>query len=179
VDGFVMAEPDVEKLAHSMFVVADRFHRAANYLSQAPDPHLQLVSIANIAFAMEMYFKCLIVLDTGKDPDWKHDYVELFSLLSPETQKRIKDCYNKHPGAIMVKHMAALMTATGTPPLEAQTFEAKLTRSKDAFRNLRYIYQYASPEWDANEMLECIVSLIRYLRPDWFPNEPEPTSRSR
>jgi hypothetical protein len=166
-------QSEIENLAQSMFVVAERFHKASQILIQHvkahADPDQGIAAVVNLAFAVEMYFKCLITLDTKEDPSWKHDYVVLFAKLTPETQSKIREYYDKRPLAAIQKTMSELMIANGDPEAANQfSFDSILTKSKDAFRNIRYIYQYPGYEsFEAGDLVSCLKQAILDIHPSW------------
>src|SRR5262249_3296105 len=61
------------------------------------------------AFSLELYFKCLLLIETGKWPKKTHNLRELFRMLPPVRQKRIKELhaveFDLAPGsAELLKH---------------------------------------------------------------------------
>lgn len=78
-----------------IFLQANGFSQAYNILSD--QEHLPPTTMASIgypqivlsAFAIELYLKCLICIETGRAPPHGHHLKHLFDRLAPETRRRI------------------------------------------------------------------------------------------
>src|SRR3977135_3771278 len=94
-----------------MFLLAEEFLRASRLLAQIhrqPDfPRDKWVprpSIMLAAFSLELFFKCLYVLDHGKTVRQlrTHNLETLFKLLSPETQSKIREYFDPAEGQMLI-----------------------------------------------------------------------------
>jgi hypothetical protein len=89
-----MNAPSVQPKA--IFEHADTFFHAINQLQRSPSAVIGAVAMpvmAVSAFASELYFKTLIVLD-GKPAPRSHDLYDLFSKLSPITRESLEVRWN-------------------------------------------------------------------------------------
>lgn len=60
--------------------------------------------MVNAAFALELYLKCLIQIDTGKLPRSTHEYDKFFKLLPASTGKEIQAAFDMPPSTNRVGH---------------------------------------------------------------------------
>ncbi len=143
-----MTAPTMKKPDPALiFLQADGFSRAYNML--ADQRHLSPSEAATIgypqivisAFAIELYLKCLICIETGKAPRGHH-LKQLFDRLSPETRRRICAIWDgevKTRRASLWDAMeASSPTATGPVP---RALPEALACGNKAFEKVRYIYE--------------------------------------
>jgi hypothetical protein len=80
---------------HKMFVAAEANLSAATVIERASNPHLAWPGIILRALALEVLFKCLILIE-GNTYTKSHDLVDLFNLLSDKSKNRITELAKPH-----------------------------------------------------------------------------------
>ncbi len=116
------------------------------------------------AFSLEVYLKCLFMIDKGKEPKWEHDLVTLFTELSPDTQTDIQ------------AHFGDLVK--GLPGEFPEDLDTILEMIRDAFKDWRYRYdgrgktaQFVGVEIVIKAVQKTIWAkepgLENWLRPDY------------
>jgi hypothetical protein len=91
-------------------------------------------------FATELYFKCLLCLETGGVPQ-THNLKTLFDALLPKTRKRLQELWDidiRKPERQKV--LAHIRTFPDGHKLR-EDLPGALKLGADAFRELRYIYE--------------------------------------
>jgi hypothetical protein len=188
-----------------IFVVAEQFYWAGQLAARIPHevevgnpnygfgrglPNMPIASIACLAFALELYFKCLIRLG-NKPKETGHDLVKLFKKIGVRHQAAIKTYFRQHIDDLRA-HLEREYAASGRS-VPKPDFDFVLSTSKDAFSRMRYVYEKGIPPdtgWLASEILEGARQAILAKRPDWirarqvFPAgeiivRPRPTSHIR
>jgi hypothetical protein len=97
------------------------------------------------SFAVELYLKCLYVLDTNQVPEATHDWMALFKALASETRVIIRDAFNdnvrKDP---VLRHLKLV-----NPQAPALTdFDISLQVAARTFDKRRYLYEITGPgDW--------------------------------
>jgi hypothetical protein len=181
------APPDLTTLAFLIFTHAKRLDGAAHLigLQTSKNPNFIVPYVVMASFVFELYLKCLVVLDTNKRPPNIHDYVKLFELLSDSSKAKVKEVYDNNPSP------ALEMVRTGKFPKELNpehvaflkakdfSFEATLSRAKNAFENFRYIYEeWHDPqddpkfEFSVNSIVQGVIEAIKAQRPAWYEQDP-------
>src|ERR1700723_3619787 len=78
----------------AIFLIGDQYHNASQFLAVATKGGVahdfRMPAIVCAAFALELFFKCLVTTETGKTPGI-HDLRQLFNALNKNTQNRIRD----------------------------------------------------------------------------------------
>jgi hypothetical protein len=108
------------------------------------------------AFALEVYLKCLILLDGAEHEDL-HDLYKLFSKLKTPSQDKVRALYAPHFkfGQKVLDHFH--QHAGGSK--ETASLELFLERSSKAFIELRYYYELPLKKgygWTGMEISDCI-----------------------
>jgi hypothetical protein len=109
------------------------------------------------AFALELYLKCLIVIE-GQAAPRTHDLAALFAQLSADAQADIKRRYNEYraglPDGFPINH----------------DIEDALKKSARAFEKLRYVYEGRLNEgdgWACHQVMVAVRDRIDSLHPGW------------
>ncbi len=153
------------------------FHRSANLLYEKADgprtmDHI-IPSYVLFAFSLELYLKCLAILDSGAQL-WNHDLLGLYKQISPANQSRLKELYadSVRHGLEKRLHFKATLEEAGAQMVNPDDLEAVLGESKSAFAQLRYIHEQPSKSNDgsgrrfvAGAALSASVKLIFELAP--------------
>jgi HEPN domain-containing protein len=127
-------------------------------------PNMDSAANASSAFALELYFKCLIRIGK-KRPERSHNLVELFSKIAKRHQIAIRRYFNKNSSDVR-KYLEREFSGRAIPePL----FDYVLTNSKDAFERMRYAYEGHPPDtgWLASDILHGARGQILSMYPNW------------
>ena len=162
----------------NIFVVADQFRHASKVLNltlagvmtlageKAPFD-LQVPMVTSSAFALELYLKCLIAMETGKKPPEIHELDKLFERLHPDTRAGIR----RHFDATGASTIAVIKGAFEQHGMAAPTidFDYVLKASRRAFPLARYIYEGMPGEqgWVAEMIMEGARAVILERFPHW------------
>jgi hypothetical protein len=150
-----------------VFLVADQYWKASWTMAEAP--HMQdvlLPSVVCAAFALELYFKSLRIMDKGAYSD-EHNLRALFDQLGAPTQQRIR--------ALFVPYLLAAQKAdddisdAGGHPRSTVNFDSVLDASRQAFKFLRYVHEGLPPMsgWSASGISKATRQAILERHPDW------------
>jgi len=122
---------------------------------------LTLAIATNAAFSLEMYLKCLLLLEEGRAP-YGHDIYRLFHSLSQSTRSELtKD----HEAFVNSKpSFAAQARQTGT----STNLEELLKLGRNAFTAFRYAHEQIPSKTDfgLNGLTCCVRERILKLRPN-------------
>lgn len=143
------------------------FAQAANYLltltPSAPRPGdtaaMSFISphITCMAFALELYLKLLIRVETGKNAPALHDLCLLFDRLSGGAKATIEDLWSRH-GA--VAHFRATRVGEGE-----YSFESSLRESAKAFEEWRYASEAEPCNWTASPIVAVVDTYLAVTYP--------------
>jgi len=164
-DIFIVAEQfrATAYLAHRIPVIA----RNVPELHQVNTLHLPTSVMVCSALALELYFKCLIRLGR-KSFSRAHDLVGLFALIAPKQQARIRRCWKQSYLEIVRSDLTRFYALSGRPMPKAN-FNTALSISKDAFTQIRYVYEGVESDtgWVADGILDCARKRILEMHPNW------------
>ena len=159
-----------------IFRIAEWFWLASNTLGEHVSARRGVLvpKIVLSAFSLELYFKCLIAVETGKKPPSGHNLRWLFNKLSNDTQQSIRDCFD-NPDQRETHFREVLKNPE--PPIPKHVFgssfdfDALLDESSKAFQRFRYIFENLEPKdyaaWKADYILKCTRQVIIGMHPDW------------
>jgi hypothetical protein len=156
------ANPD-PKLA---FVSAEAFLEICKVLTAAINSGnrgiLSLALATNAAFSLEMYLKCLLLLEEQRAPHL-HDMHDLFHALSSSTQSELIEAHEN----FVSFNPSFIEQARQT---ESQTdLENLLKLGRNAFTDFRYVHERIPSEtvWGLNGLTKCVRERILELQPSW------------
>jgi hypothetical protein len=147
---------------HDIFLSAIEFEQATRILGKLPylvfvgDPFAVLG-----AFAVELYLKCLLMLDTGASVRG-HNLRKLYNSLSPKMKQHVKELYDRRRKGYVA-----------WSPYHAINLDMLLDRCSDVFEVARYRYEKnnskaASGSWSVIEPLRDAVKIaIWEIKPEW------------
>lgn len=140
---------------YKIYLLAEHYTEASNLLAEQAKvaewgtsaPKLLLSS-----FAMELYLKCLFVIDNGMAPPRGHDLLVLFEALDKRTQIDIRQAFERN-----ISHDDVLMHLHIINP-KAQKFldfDRSLKAAKNTFDKRRYLYEelFVEEEWYYADLL--------------------------
>ena len=127
----------------------------------ASDARMVIPRMMNRAFALELYLKCLILLDGGTIP-MSHEYDVLFNRLSDLTkadlERRYEESIQSNSVALAIKsHFAS--AEFGLPQVLAA--EAR------AFVRWRYVFEGVPPSFLSEWLLQAARERALDCNPDW------------
>jgi hypothetical protein len=97
------------------------------------------------SFAVELYLKCLFVLDTNAAPPKKHDWEKLFDALAPHTRAAIRDAFDR---IVRSDPILPLLNVINPPAQKVTDFKRSMAAAKDTFDKRRYLFESQPPrEW--------------------------------
>jgi len=118
-------------------------------------------SIINAVFAVELYLKCLLVIDNRPRPQ-KHELSMLFDNLLDDRKKSVEELYletaKKSPGEYSL------------PPLAHGDYAIRhwLKDNENVFIEMRYVYELASCRGgNPFAPLNALRGVILRIKPDW------------
>jgi hypothetical protein len=123
---------------------------------------LTLAIATNAAFSLEMYLKCLLLLEHGQAPR-VHDIYDLFHALSSSTQSELTKDHEKFVNSNPLFLEQACQTGSTTD------LEELLKLGRNAFTDFRYAHEQipSGTVWGLNGLTFCVCQRILKLRPDW------------
>jgi hypothetical protein len=123
---------------------------------------LSLALATNAAFSLEMYLKCLLLLEQGLAARG-HDIHALFHSLSSSTRSELTRAHEKFAGS-----NSALMERLSQEGLPTN-LEELLKRGRNAFTDFRYAHEQIPSKTDfaLNGLTKCVRERILELQPSW------------
>ena len=97
------------------------------------------------SFAVELYLKCLFVLDTNIAPLKEHDWEKLFDALALHTKTAICDAFER---IVRSDSVLSHLDVINPEALKVTDFKRSLTAAKNTFDKKRYLYEsQPTGEW--------------------------------
>jgi hypothetical protein len=163
-----MSAPSVQSKA--IFDHADTFFHAIDQLQRSPSAVIGAVAMPVMvvsAFASELYFKTLIVLDGNQAPR-SHDLYDLFSKLSPKAKAHLESRWNP----IIRDREELLKNIEHHTASIPRILEDALKEGREGFERLRYIYEGGDPfRFSLGDLPLAIRRTILDLQPSWSPQD--------
>jgi hypothetical protein len=168
-----------------IWVQADSFYQSLYVLCNvhSNDPQVGAVlaqpSMVIGALTIELFFKCIICLHTGRVPH-THHLRELFDKLSPETQLQILEGW-KPIAKYREKEWDQIEKDLGEAI--ARDLPTALTRGSEAFEQIRYSYEIVVGEpmqYYLQDLPRLLGHIILQMKPEWrnLRRVPEPLPRA-
>lgn len=148
------------------FVSAETFFEICKVLHTAIQSGntriLTLAMATNAAFSLEMYLKCLFLLEEGRAPRG-HDIHRLFHALSHSTQSELTEAHENFVSSNPSFVQRARRTQSPTD------LETLLRLGRSAFTDFRYAHERIPSEtvWGLNGLIKCVRERILELQPSW------------
>lgn len=121
-----------------IFSSAEQFEQTAALLSQQigiPGSQPPITPfVVNITFSIELYLKCLIVIETKQKPKKTHQLHALFNKLSPESKKAITNDFDS-----MINSNKTMLAVKERMPTVKTDIDSVLLGMNQAFSEFRYI----------------------------------------
>ncbi len=157
-----------------IFMQAERFRRARHALDKTADVEIKvgwlgvpLVTIS--AFAIELFLKCLLLIEGGKLTK-VHDLDYLFGLLPEHVRKEIEALWDARPQPDEVQWAFIESQNKIKVPRDLR---GQIRESKDAFVRIRYGFENASEiRFYIDQLADILWSVIVKRRPIWARLKP-------
>jgi len=168
-----------------MFFQAVHFDRLGNiqykFAEKERHPEVIYPSFTNDAFALELYLKCLIVLNNvilSKKKFQTHKLLDLYTFLPIELRMAIEGHYMIHLRKFPSDMIIVIETENGPVPVNyfPKTVRENLERMNDAFVVFRYIFEKnnflnQSSGWPG-PVKEILKNHILQIKPEWKSHLP-------
>jgi hypothetical protein len=160
----------------NIFIIAEQFRCASKCITIVPAmdipvvrlfPKMPTVAMVCSAFALELYFKCLIRLGR-KSYGSTHDLEELFELISQTNQAKIRRLWRANSATVRA-HVESFHKEAEEPAPRVD-FKYVLSASKMAFVQIRYIFEKGiEPDkgWLGDTIIEAARQVILNKHPTW------------
>jgi len=110
------------------------------------------------SFAVELYLKCLFVLDKNIAPPEKHDLQTLFDALTSYTKTAIRDAFERN---IRSDPVLSNLDVINPEALKITDFERSLAAAKNTFDKRRYLYESVPQgEWFYAHLLRDAIRTV-------------------
>jgi hypothetical protein len=163
-----------------IYALAEEFHRAFLVLHKAQynvpliTPYSVLPSAVTMiaAFSLELYLKCLHVMDHASSPEQTHNLKYLFEALSGTTKRKIEKYFDPTAGQAALDDIRKKLPPNAVIwhlPLKFDLSFAIFASSK-AFEYVRYAYErpaYVTEQWCGGPIIDAIRKLIAEQNPTW------------
>lgn len=113
------------------------------------------------SFAVELYLKCLFVLDTNIAPLELHDWEKLFNALTPPTKDAIREAFKRIVNSDPVlRHLDVI-----NPEARKVTdFDRSLAAAKNTFDKRRYLFEsQPTDEWFYAHLLREAIRSVTIM----------------
>lgn len=138
----------------------------SNYLSKTKDFDLTSPILVNMAFAGEIYLKCLLLIQTGKYPKRKreaHHLKRLFDELPKTDQVAIEDAFkNNMENSLLLRLLKK--------PKSVPKLRTMLAGAGETFINLRYSFdpetKPAGPTIGLQEFVDAVQQRLLAIKPE-------------
>ncbi len=110
------------------------------------------------SFAVELYLKCLFVLDTNIAPLEEHDWKKLFDALAPHTRSAIREAFKRLVNADVV---LSNLDVINPKAAKVTDFDRSLAAAKSTFDKRRYLYELTGTnEWFYAHLLRDAIRSV-------------------
>jgi len=174
-----------------LFQQAESFFRSANLLfhnaTQIPlhfNPEFLFPSVVCQAFSLELYLKCMIVIEGSPYPA-THDLEKLYELITAENRSEIEKICLPHLPLQQKMSDAFHKQANKPGPAPIVTFQGMLHASHRAFEAFRYVHEKTTLSdgqgWSGGPIVQSVRERLMVVHPEWRnfqfvqpPKPPEP-----
>jgi hypothetical protein len=152
--------PDFRKI----YQLAERYSEASRILEVQMKGDEWGVSAPRLlvdSFAIELYLKCLYVLDTGLAPLREHDWVKLFEALGSHTRTAIREAFNRIVSEDPVlRHLDVI----NPDAMKITDFDRSLAAAKNTFDKRRYMFEaLPTGEWFYAHLLHEAIRSVTMM----------------
>jgi hypothetical protein len=166
-----MAKPNLHNInPREIFLHGNGFHRTVQLVGAmnfSPQDGMEIASPMMVLSALnsELFFKCLICIETGQIPIG-HNLADLFQMLSETTRQRIDHIWQTEAVPLREKMWLAIEKQIGEP-IKRDLLSALVAGSR-AFELIRYSYERGEPiTFYLNDLPTILGRVILEIKPDW------------
>jgi hypothetical protein len=158
-------DPNPQLDPKSVFIAAGYYQDGATVLNMALSPQVPSRFFpwsVLCAFSLELYLKCLLIMENGNAPE-THNLKELFRNLKRQTKAELKKQYYLK---MQTDPVGKMRLERG----EAVDLESDLETSKDAFVRMRYAYEGNLRDgagFNVGVLANRIREHVLKIHPDW------------
>lgn len=149
--------PDYRK----MYQLAEHYSEASRLLDEQAKGEEWGCSAPQVlvdSFAVELYLKCLFVLDTNATPPHEHDWEKLFDALESHTKIAIRDALER---IVRSNPVLSHLDVINPEALKVTDFKRSLTAAKNTFDKKRYLFESQPPgEWFYAHLLREAIRAV-------------------
>ena len=152
--------PDFRKI----YQLAEQYSEASRILDEQMKGDAPFVSAPRLlvdSFAVELYLKCLYVLDTDSAPRRGHDWVKLFEALKSHTRTAIREAFERivHDDPVL-RHLDVI----NPDAVMFTDFNRSLAAARDTFDKRRYRYEsQPDSEWFYAHLLREAIRSVTIM----------------
>lgn len=152
--------PDYQEI----YKLAEQYSEASLLLEKHAENDEQKWSAPRLladSFAVELYLKCLFVLDTNIAPPEVHDWKSLFDSLAPHTKTAIREAFERIVRADVV---LSNLDVINPEAVMVTDFNRSLIAAKDTFDKKRYTYEsQPTGEWFYAHLLREAIRSVTVM----------------
>lgn len=160
--------------AKDVFKTGEQFYATSilinRKLFETGHEHLYVAPLnTNLSLAIELYLKCLYIIDKNQKPPNSHKLINIYKDLDEETQMIINELYNDvvsiDEDIIQLKQYSSDV---------AVDLESALKQMSQAFVNWRYTHEGEYKSFIVGDIFSYVLRLlIKYKNPNWVDEELE------
>lgn len=147
-----------------MFLLAENYSEASRLLAEQARGKEWGCSAPQLlvdSFAVELYLKCLFVLDTNTAPPREHDWEILFDELLPPTKTLIREAFER---SVECDTVLSNLHIINPDALKVTDFRRSLVAAKNTFDKRRYLYEAVTQgEWFYAHLLKDAIRTVTKL----------------
>lgn len=152
-------EPKID--FRKMYQLAEHYSQASNLLFEQAKGNEWGCSAPRLlvdSFAVELYLKCLYVMDTNRIPLKEHDWEKLFNSLNRYTQIAIQEAFER---IVSSNPVLSHLDIINPDAFKTTDFKRSLKAAKNTFDSRRYLYE-AQPEgeWFYTHLLRKAITNV-------------------
>jgi hypothetical protein len=149
--------PDFRK----MYQLAERYSEASHLLDEQAKGEEWGCSAPRLlvdSFAVELYLKCLFVLDTNIAPLEEHDWAKLFDALAGYTKTAIREEFDR---IVRSDPVLSHLNVINPEALKVTDFDRSLSAAKNTFSKRRYLFErQPTDEWFYAHLLREAIRAV-------------------
>jgi hypothetical protein len=144
-----------------MYQLAEHYSEASRLLEEqakGEDWGCSAPQLLVDSFAVELYLKCLFVMDTNIAPLEEHDWEKLFDALLPHTKTLIRDAFERR---VRSDPVLSNLDVINPEAIKVTDFKRSLTAAKNTFAKKRYLFEsQPTGEWFYAHLLREAIRAV-------------------
>lgn len=144
-----------------MYQLAEHYSEASRLLEEQAKSEEWGCSAPQLlvdSFAVELYLKCLFVLDTNTAPLEEHDWEKLFDALASHTKTLIREAFDR---IVRSNPVLSNLDVINPQAVKVTDFKRSLTAAKNTFDRRRYLYEsQPTGEWFYAHLLREAIRAV-------------------